>query len=158
MAASIADPATRMRHVFLRDMTLEATIGIHPHERAARQRIRINVDLGVQEEADTGPDRLERVVDYEHVATSVRQIATAGHINLVELWPSALPLLAWLTRGFGWPESASRSWMCSTTWHLPGWRSRENHPPTLKTRKLCRGFRPIPQTRVSNLRGHDANQ
>ena len=84
MAASIADPATRMRHVFLRDMTLEATIGIHPHERAARQRIRINVDLGVQEEADTGPDRLERVVDYEHVATSVRQIATAGHINLVE--------------------------------------------------------------------------
>ena len=80
----IADAATRMRHVFLRDMTLEATIGIHPHERAARQRIRINVDLGVEEGAEDGADRLERVVDYERVAALVRQIATAGHINLVE--------------------------------------------------------------------------
>ncbi len=80
----IADPATRMRHVFLRDMTLQANIGIHPHERTARQRIRINVDLGVQEGPENGVDRLEHVVDYERVANLVREIATAGHINLVE--------------------------------------------------------------------------
>ncbi len=72
-----------IRHVFLRDMVLQASIGIHPHERGKPQRVRINVDLGVAEET-AAHDRLERVVDYEKVANTVRHIATTGHINLVE--------------------------------------------------------------------------
>ncbi len=39
-----------VRHVFLRDMVLPASIGVYPHEQAAPQRIRINVDLGVTED------------------------------------------------------------------------------------------------------------
>src|SRR4051812_9532801 len=81
MTPPLAGPG--MRHVFLRDMVLHASIGIHPHEKGAPQRVRINVDLGVAEEA-TSRDRLERVVDYEKVAMTVRDIATAAHINLVE--------------------------------------------------------------------------
>ncbi len=65
-------------------MVLQASIGIHPHERGQRQRIRINVDLGVAEDPSDAADRLERVVDYERVAAAVRQIATATHTNLVE--------------------------------------------------------------------------
>jgi dihydroneopterin aldolase len=72
------------RHVFLRDLVLEASIGIHPHERGALQRVRINVDLGVSETPATMADRLERVVDYQAVANRVREVATARHINLVE--------------------------------------------------------------------------
>ncbi|MBC7800602.1 MAG: dihydroneopterin aldolase [Gemmatimonadaceae bacterium] len=77
----IAQPGTR--HVFLRDMVLQANIGWYPHEHGATQRVRINVDLGVDEGADTS-DALDRVVSYETIANAVRTIAGAGHIKLVE--------------------------------------------------------------------------
>ncbi len=90
-----------MRHVFLRDMVLPASIGIYPHEHAAPQRVRINVDLSVSEDGPAvasavgmsrpapsrsgiGRDELSRVVDYERVARSVREIVGAGHVQLVE--------------------------------------------------------------------------
>ena len=85
-----------LRHVFLRDMILPASIGVYPHEHAAPQRVRINVDLGVSEDglagsgtagmsrSGVGRDELNRVVDYERVARSVRDVVAAGHIQLVE--------------------------------------------------------------------------
>jgi 7,8-dihydroneopterin aldolase/epimerase/oxygenase len=80
-----------MRHVFLRDMVLPASIGIHAHEHAAPQRIRVNVDLGVLDvtgqgltRAPVGRDELSRVVNYERVAKAVRAIVGAGHVMLVE--------------------------------------------------------------------------
>jgi len=77
----IASADTATRHVFLRDLVLQASIGIHPHERGTRQRVRINVDLGVAEDPAGADDRLERVVDYETLANRVREIATlAEHL------------------------------------------------------------------------------
>ena len=82
-----------LRHVFLRDMVLAASIGIYPHEHDRPQRIRINVDLAVVEggsatagmsHAAVGRDELSRVVDYEQVARSVRAVVAAGHVQLVE--------------------------------------------------------------------------
>lgn len=81
---SIASAEAGLRHVFLRDLVLEASIGIHPHEHGARQRVRINVDLGVAEGSGPMADRLEHVLDYEALANRVREVATARHINLVE--------------------------------------------------------------------------
>jgi dihydroneopterin aldolase len=87
----IASSARALRHVFLRDLVLPASIGVLPHEHAARQRVRINVDLGVQDDgaqpysrAAVGRDELARVVDYALVAEQVRQIVAAGHVRLVE--------------------------------------------------------------------------
>jgi dihydroneopterin aldolase len=91
MDTRIASAARGLRHVFLRDMVLTASIGIHPHEHAARQRVRINVDLAVEDDggralsrAGVGRDELSRVVDYERVADTVRAIVASGHIRLVE--------------------------------------------------------------------------
>ena len=87
----IASSSRALRHVFLRDLVLSASIGIYPHEHAARQRVRINVDLGVEDDgaralsrARVGRDELSRVVDYEKVAAAVRGIVAAGHVRLVE--------------------------------------------------------------------------
>jgi 7,8-dihydroneopterin aldolase/epimerase/oxygenase len=87
----IASSTRALRHVFLRDLVLSASIGIYPHEHAARQRVRINVDLGVEDDgaralsrARVGRDELTRVVDYEKVAATVRSIVAAGHVRLVE--------------------------------------------------------------------------
>lgn len=75
------------RLVFLRDMELMASVGIYPHEHRAAQRLRINVELLVQDDGDAGQeaaDRLDRVVDYERLANAVRRIVAAGHVKLVE--------------------------------------------------------------------------
>ena len=85
--------ARGVRHVFLRDMVLPASIGVYPHEHAAKQRVRINVDMAVTEDsqggaglsrAGVGRDDLGRVVDYEVVARAVRSVVGAGHVMLVE--------------------------------------------------------------------------
>lgn len=89
----IAEAASGTRHVFLRDMVLQASIGIHPHERGAKQRVRINVDLGVAEDPANERDRLDRVVDYEALAGRVREIATTSHINLVETLAERIALV-----------------------------------------------------------------
>lgn len=87
----IASSTRALRHVFLRDLVLSASIGVYPHEHAARQRVRINVDLAVEDDgaralsrARVGRDDLSRVVDYETVAAAVRAIVSAGHVRLVE--------------------------------------------------------------------------
>lgn len=80
----LADADARMRHVFLRDMVLQASVGIYAHEKAFRQRVRINVDLGVAEDGHDLADKLDRVVDYEKIAGLVREIVGTGHVHLVE--------------------------------------------------------------------------
>ena len=90
-AQPIASCTRALRHVFLRDLVLAASIGVHPHEHAAPQRVRINLDLGVEDDGarllsrkPVGRDELSRVVDYEKVANTVRAIVAAGHVRLVE--------------------------------------------------------------------------
>ncbi len=87
----IASSARALRHVFLRDLVLAASIGVHPHEHAAPQRVRINIDLGVEDDGGrrlsrppVGRDDLSRVVDYEKVADTARAIVASGHVRLVE--------------------------------------------------------------------------
>ena len=80
----IADARNRLRHVFIRDLVLPCSIGVHRHERGRPQRVRINVDLGVRDEgADLGDD-LANVVCYEQIANGVRAIVADGHTGLVE--------------------------------------------------------------------------
>lgn len=80
---NIASPT--QRHVFLRDMVLAASIGIYPHEHGNTQRIRVNVDLAVDDDpAQHGIDRLDRIVSYEQVAEAVRRLVGEGHVKLVE--------------------------------------------------------------------------
>jgi dihydroneopterin aldolase len=85
-----ASAADGLRHVFLRDLDLAARIGVHPHEQGAAQRVRINLDLAVEDPGASGAappvgaDDLARVVDYEALAARVRGIVGAGHVKLVE--------------------------------------------------------------------------
>ena len=86
-----ADASRATRHMFIRDLVLSASIGVYPHEHAAKQRVRINIDLAVTDEgaapisrAAVGQDDLSRVVDYESVVNNVRAMAAAGHVQLVE--------------------------------------------------------------------------
>jgi 7,8-dihydroneopterin aldolase/epimerase/oxygenase len=86
-----ASVAQATRRVFIRDLVLFASIGVHPHELKAPQRVRINLELAVEDDgaaklsrAAVGADELSRVVDYEALAQRVRAIVAQGHVRLVE--------------------------------------------------------------------------
>jgi len=86
-----ADATRATRHMFIRDLTLAASIGVYAHEHEAPQRVRINLELAVTDDGGArlsrpavGEDNLARVVDYEAIVIRTRAIVAAGHVQLVE--------------------------------------------------------------------------
>ena len=90
--ARFADSVRATRHMFIRDLVLNASIGVHKHEHEAPQRVRINIDLAVTDDnasanlsrAAVGQDELGRVVDYEKIVNNVKELVRSGHVQLVE--------------------------------------------------------------------------
>jgi len=79
-----ADATRSVRHIFVRDYVTEAEIGVWEHEKDTHQKIRINVDLSVQEANKHHEDQLANVVCYNDIVTNIQDILSKGHINLVE--------------------------------------------------------------------------
>lgn len=80
----IADAHQAMRHVFVRDLRLDARIGVHGPEKGRAQPVRINIDLAVREAGLPHGDELGNVVCYERIVDQVKAILAGGHVNLVE--------------------------------------------------------------------------
>ncbi|MBL6959125.1 MAG: dihydroneopterin aldolase [Rhodospirillales bacterium] len=80
----IADASSSIRHVFIRDLVLPCSIGIHSHEKSTDQRVRINLDLAVDENGQPIDDNIKNVICYEQLADGVGDIIGRGHVNLVE--------------------------------------------------------------------------
>lgn len=77
----------RTRVVFVRGLEMTARLGVHPHEKAAPQRVVIGIELAVWDESapdGIGPDALERVVDYQALVNVARGVVAQGHVLLVE--------------------------------------------------------------------------
>ncbi|HAK62714.1 MAG TPA: dihydroneopterin aldolase [Alphaproteobacteria bacterium] len=83
-AAKPADARRQTRHVFIRDLMLDAHIGVHKHEKGRRQRVRINIDLTVLEKGPDAGDDLANVVCYEDIVDKVKALVEESHINLAE--------------------------------------------------------------------------
>jgi dihydroneopterin aldolase len=85
MTALLDPRLANCRRLFLREVLMDANIGIHAAERAAAQRLVLNVDVFVPLAVSTPRhDKIGEVVDYDFVrATILRRIAQ-GHINLQE--------------------------------------------------------------------------
>jgi dihydroneopterin aldolase len=80
----VASGAARLRHVFVKDLEIDALLGIYPEEKARPQRIIVNIDLSVKEGNDPTSDDIKNVVSYEIVVKKVERIVAQGHVNLVE--------------------------------------------------------------------------
>jgi len=68
--------------VTVRGLVLMCNIGIRASERDRPQRVRISVDLYAAHPFP-GEDR-RRIINYERVVGTIREIAGAGHIDLCE--------------------------------------------------------------------------
>lgn len=75
-----------LRCLFVRNMVLDARIGVFAHEQGVTQRIRVNVAFGVPDDLtqEVGEDELARTVSYERVVLLVRELVAQGHVGLVE--------------------------------------------------------------------------
>lgn len=86
------------RRVFIRDLRLDASIGVHPHEREAAQPVTFCVEMEVAPAGAAGRDgaivfappprpddaAAQDVVCYESVSLMIQRLLEEGHIDYVE--------------------------------------------------------------------------
>jgi len=68
--------------VTVRGLVLMCSIGIRAGERQRKQRVRVSVDLTAADPFP-GEDR-RRIINYEKIVAGIREVASAGHIDLCE--------------------------------------------------------------------------
>lgn len=66
--------ATSVSRVFVRDLVMDASVGVYDHEKVTPQRVRLNLDMEVVGSGVTG----------EHGAAAIRAVVGSGHITLIE--------------------------------------------------------------------------
>ncbi len=80
-----ANGAEDTRHydrIYVRDLVLDARIGIHAPEKGRRQRVRVDVAADILP-ADRAED-IGRTLCYDYIIEGIRDIVNGGHINLAE--------------------------------------------------------------------------
>lgn len=83
--SNMASATRGLRRVFIRDLILQARIGIHDHERAQSQPIVINIDASVEEDTSAIADTINDVVCYETLTLQIKDVIARGHTDLVEV-------------------------------------------------------------------------
>jgi len=90
-----------MDAILIRDLRVEALIGIHKRERHVRQTLSIDLDIGLPSSAVFASDKVADTIDYEQVTLKIRDLAAEGKYRLVETFADRVAAL--LTRDFGAP-------------------------------------------------------
>lgn len=70
--------------IVIRDLRVDALIGFHKRERFAAQTLTFDLEIGIANTAVFASDRVADCIDYDKVASRVREIAAGRHYNLVE--------------------------------------------------------------------------
>ena len=68
----------------LRGLTVSSLVGVLPHERQQPQPLEIDLDVACDLSAAGGSDDLADTVNYGEVCAIVEDVATAGHVGLLE--------------------------------------------------------------------------
>ena len=79
--------------ILLDGLEVQMGLGIHPQERAAPQRVVLNVAMTCRYPA-TPDDRIDSVVDYDFLRTGIVALATSRHFELQEVLCEEIAALA----------------------------------------------------------------
>ena len=90
-----------MDAIVIRELRVEALIGIHRRERHVTQTLSIDLEIGLPSDAVFASDKVSDTIDYEQVALKIRGIAGSGHFRLVETFADKVARL--LVADFGAP-------------------------------------------------------
>ncbi len=79
-------PASKAKNyrIFVRDLEMIASVGVHQHEKVKPQRIRVSIDLIVGPRAPDATDTVDTVLSYENVVKAIRALVATGHFHLIE--------------------------------------------------------------------------
>ncbi|MDC1311041.1 dihydroneopterin aldolase [Burkholderiales bacterium] len=72
------------RKIFLKDMAVSLSIGIHDFEKIKKQNVLINVELDVDPNIRVLEDTIAETVDYDFLRSSVMNLSDSGHFHLQE--------------------------------------------------------------------------
>jgi dihydroneopterin aldolase len=90
-----------MDAILLRDLRVEAIIGIHKRERHVQQTLSVDLDIGLPGHAVFASDKVADTIDYEQVALRIRDLASSGQFRLVETFADRVAAI--LMKDFGAP-------------------------------------------------------
>jgi dihydroneopterin aldolase len=82
-----------MDAIVIRDLRVEALIGIHPRERHATQTVSVDLEIGIPGAAVFKSDKVADTIDYEQVALRIKALAGSGHFRLVEAFAERIARL-----------------------------------------------------------------
>lgn len=68
----------------LEGLCLEASIGIYPHELAARQPLEVDLQLTIDGTLAARSDDIRHTVDYDQVVEALEELLAGRHFNLLE--------------------------------------------------------------------------
>ena len=71
------------RAVIVRNLAIQLSIGVHEHEKRAKQRLLITVEATLADSGDES-DRLERTLDYDLLCDFIRSLSDRPHVELQE--------------------------------------------------------------------------
>jgi len=80
--------------VYIRDLVVEAIIGILPHERTTPQPVHINLEISVDTRAAAASTRLQDTLDYAALAQAVTELTVRAQCLLVETLAEKIAELA----------------------------------------------------------------
>jgi 7,8-dihydroneopterin aldolase/epimerase/oxygenase len=73
-----------LRRIFLKNLRVDASIGIHLKEMMRKQPVLINIDLYVDARAGPRADDIAAVLDYDFLREEIQKIAAMRHFHLQE--------------------------------------------------------------------------
>lgn len=73
-----------MDFIFIRELELETLIGFHKRELVVPQTVRLDLEIGIANARVFETDRVADCIDYDRVATRIRELLAATRFNLVE--------------------------------------------------------------------------
>lgn len=78
------------RRIFIRDLRLQVSIGIHDFEKDGPQTVVVNVDLLLGAAEGAHGDRIANVLNYDVVHDGIVALAKSRHFNLQETLVEAI--------------------------------------------------------------------
>ena len=73
-----------MDAILIRDLRVDALIGIHKRERHVRQTLSIDLDVGIPGTTVFSSDKVADTIDYEQASLRIAALAASQHFRLVE--------------------------------------------------------------------------
>jgi dihydroneopterin aldolase len=78
------EPVTPCYRIRLEDFVVTLSIGAYEHERGRPQRVRIDLEMAIDQDVTAIGDRLSAVVSYDGLLDRIERVASSRHINLLE--------------------------------------------------------------------------